>query len=541
MTEQARKLVEKQIGRVRRRLFLQVVFESLVVCMAIGLFTAMLWFLVRPLAFSDAGEAVRWSVAGGLLALSAIGALLVAWKRRPMRIDSSLALDERFGLRERVTTFLTLSDDQLETPAGQALLKDVQAHLSNLQLAGAFPLTVSPRRLLLPAGALVLAIVACLLDPFLADINFGSIASAEPPRRQIDAAKIRDGLDQLKKNAAQRNKEDTVKSEELKKMEQEFEKLLNQPLDGKNEEKIKERAEQFRKLEEKMKERLEGIREKAEKIDAFKKQLEKLGLDPEKLIKDGPGKEFQDALAKGDLEKAKLALEKLAKDMKNNKLDEKQIKQLAEQFKNLQEQLKKVMNDDQFKKKLEQDLKDGKIKKEDFDREMQNFKQLKELTDVVGQTKEFLGNGNAKEAGEKLDQMMKRFEEIELTEAEIRDLLRDQAEVRNALNLLEDALEGDDEEGGEGGGRPGRKRRANPNDPDGKVTDERSRAHADLKGARVTGYARGGNFNRIPAQSVGGAFKQAAQEAPEALDRQRIPDDARPIFSGYFDRLGNQK
>ena len=542
MIEQARALVEKQVGRVRLRLFMQVAVQSVILCGAIGLLLATIWFLVRPFAFADADDAVRWSVPAGLMFVSMLAGMVLGWLRRPNLVNSSLALDERFGLQERVTTFLTLTDDQLASPAGKALVNDVKAHLAKLQIAGAFPLQVRWQQLLMPAGAFTLALLAFLLDPLLGDFKFSSTANADSPRANVDVGKVQEELDKLKKNVAQRSKEESVKSEDLKKMEEEFAKLLNQPLDPKNEDKIKERINEFRKLEDKMKERMEGIKEKAEKIDALKKQLEKLGLEKDNLVKDGPAKDFQDALMKGDLDKAKVALENLAKDLKNNKLDDKQRKELAEQFKKLQEQLKNVANEDQFMKKLKQDLKDGKISKDDFAREMQNFKHLQELTDILGEAKDVLGQGSGKEAGEKLDKLLNQFNEIELTEAEIRDLLRDQGEVGNALDLLEDAL-GDEEGDGMGGnGRPGRRRRADPNDPNSKIRDERSRAEANPKGAqRVTGYARGGTFNKIPAQAVEGAFKQAAQEAPEALDRQRIPDDAREITAEYFRRIGNQK
>jgi len=54
--------------------------------------------------------------------------------------------------------------------------------------------------------------------------------------------------------------------------------------------------------------------------------------------------------------------------------------------------------------------------------------------------------------------------------------------------------------------------RADPNDPNSKIRDERSRAKADPKSAqRVVGYSRGGTFSKIPAMGVDGAFKQAAQ------------------------------
>jgi hypothetical protein len=539
MVDQARALVEKQVRRVRMRLFFQVVVQSLFLCWAIGLALTMFWFLLRPFAFADLGDTVRWSVPAVLLGLGTISGIVLAWIRRPSATMSSLALDERFGLKERVTTFLTLPDEQIDTPAGQALLTDVTAHLSGLRVASEFPLRVPLQHLLMPSGAFVLALVACLLDPMLGNLKFSSQTTAEQPRQRIDAKEMQQKLEDIKKIVNQRGQEQQLKSEELKELEKEFEKLLNQPLDGKNEEKVRERINEFRRLEDRMKERTEGLMEKRDKINRLKDQLEKLGLDKDKMIKDGPAKDFEEALRKGDLDKAKAALEKLVKDLNNDKLNPKQQKELAEQFKKLQEELKKVMNEDEFVKKLKQDLKDGKISKEDLKREMENFRHLQDLADILGECKDCLGRAEGKDGAEKLDKLLKRFEEMELTQGEINELLRDQDEINDALNLLMDGIDGD---GLEAGGRPGRRRPIDPNDPNSKIRDERSRAKVDAKGAqRLTGYARGGTFNKIPPQAVDGAFRQAAQESPEALERQRIPDDAAAITRGYFNKLGNQK
>jgi hypothetical protein len=539
MVDQARALVEKQVRRVRMRLFFQVVVQSLVLCWAIGLLMTMFWFLLRPFAFVEFGDTVRWSVPAVLLGMGTMAGVVLAWIRRPSVTMSSLALDEKFGLKERVTTFLTLPAEQIETPPGQALLNDVTGHLSALQVASKFPLRVSMQHLLMPSGAFVLALAACLLDPMLGNLQFSSQTNGDQPRQTIDAKEMQQKLEDIKKIVNQRSQEEQLKSEELKELEKEFEKLLNQPLDGKNEEKVRERINEFRKLEDKMKERTEGLMEKRDKINRLKDQLEKLGLDKDKMIKDGPAKDFEEALRKGDLDKAKAALEKLVKDLNNDKLNPKEQKELAEQFKKLQEELKKVMNEDEFMKKLKQDLKDGKISKEDLKREMENFRHLQDLADILGECKDCLGRADGKDGAEKLDKLLKRFEEMELTQGEINELLRDQGEINDALNLLMDGIDGD---GLEGGARPGRRRPIDPNDPNSKIRDERSRAKVDAKGAqRLTGYARGGTFNKIPAQAVEGAFRQAAQESPEALERQRIPDDAAAITRGYFNKLGNQK
>src|ERR1019366_2647865 len=103
MIDQARALVEKQVRKVRIRLFFQVLVHSLVLCWAIGLLSAMLCFLARPFAFAEANDAVRWGVPAGLMGVATIAGLMLAWSRRPNRVNSALALDEKFGLKERVT------------------------------------------------------------------------------------------------------------------------------------------------------------------------------------------------------------------------------------------------------------------------------------------------------------------------------------------------------------------------------------------------------------------------------------------------------
>src|SRR5205823_3371276 len=145
-----------------------------------------------------------------------------------------------------------------------------------------------------------------------------------------DIKEIQKQLDKLKKDVVQRGQDKTAKSEELQAMEKEFEKLLNQPIDMKNEEKVKERIAEFKNLQDRMKDRADDLRGQLAKTDALKLQLRK--LDRDQLSKDGPAKDFEDALMKGDLDKARKELTKLVKDMKNNKLDAKQQKKLADQL-----------------------------------------------------------------------------------------------------------------------------------------------------------------------------------------------------------------
>ena len=193
------------------------------------------------------------------------------------------------------------------------------------------------RHLLMPMGAFVLALLACVVDPYLSNLKFGVRTNADQPRLAIDDKEIQQKMEELKKKVNQN--EPTTKSEKLQELEKEFEKLINQPLDTKSEEKIRERIAEMRKLEDKLKQRMDVLKEKTEKIDFLKRQLEKLGLDKKAPLKDGPAKDFEDALMKGQMNKAKNILEKLVKDLKNDKLSKEKQKELADQFKQLQEKV----------------------------------------------------------------------------------------------------------------------------------------------------------------------------------------------------------
>ena len=84
-------------------------------------------------------------IIGGIFAVLVfvviIGALAIwmAFRRAPSKSVSALAIDEHYGLRERVVTSVALTDDEAQTAAGQALLADVQAKVAEIRVAEKFP------------------------------------------------------------------------------------------------------------------------------------------------------------------------------------------------------------------------------------------------------------------------------------------------------------------------------------------------------------------------------------------------------------------
>src|SRR5437016_3885590 len=101
--------LERQVRRVTRRLFLQTLLDRLVWCWAGGLALAAGAVLVQRRALPGLEGVLCWEAAGGLALLATgLGVALAVWAA-PSRLAAGLALDERFKLRERVTTALCLS------------------------------------------------------------------------------------------------------------------------------------------------------------------------------------------------------------------------------------------------------------------------------------------------------------------------------------------------------------------------------------------------------------------------------------------------
>ncbi len=532
-------IVERQVRRVRRRLLARSALHCLLLAWAAALVLTAVWFVVRPLAFTGLGETWGWAVPGALLGAATVAAAVIGWLRTPNMVASALALDEQFALKERVTTALTLTPELAASPAGQALLHDVGTRVEKLPVAEKFPLAPPWRAGLMPVGAMALAVLAFFF-PALGGWHFNASAATPHAEKKVNTQEVQQQLDNLRKAAAETRKPDAEKSKEMKELLDEWEKLVNKPVDPSNPEQVRERVAEMRSLEQKMKDRAHDLKAQAQKHDTLKKLLEKLNEDGKRL-REGPAKDFEDALMKGDFHKAKEALDKIAKQLQDHRLSKEQQRELAEQFKQIQEKLQRLQEKDEKLKQLKKDFAEGKINKEQLDREMEKFKELQELANLAGECKDCLG-GEPDAAAAALAKMAKQFEAMELSEEELNEILRNMEALNEAAEGVAGALGEGDENGLGGGGPPGGIRPIDPNDPNSKIVQQRQKAQVNPRSQqRVVGFTSGGNFTKIPAKQVDGAFRQAVQEAPEAIERQNIPEDVADIARGYFKKLGGQK
>jgi hypothetical protein len=539
----------RQLHQVSRRLWLQALIERLAWCCTCALAVTAVWLLVHPFLAGQPETWLRWSVLGGTLGVATALAAFLTWRQAPSALAAALALDEKFNLQQRVATSVQLTPLQTASPAGEALLADVNQRLEPLQIKERFPLRLSWSAALVPVTGLVVALLTFFYAPSLGTAT----AQADAGRKDALAAapEVQKQIDALKKKPRPWTKEQLDK-EKMKEIDAAWEKLVNQPLDPKNQEQVRERVQAMRDLEEKMKERLDALKAQADKSQAVKQQLGKLAKqDPAgKNLKEGPAKDLQDALAKGNMAKAREEVERLMKKIQQDKLTPEEQKKLADDLEKLEKQLERLADQQQQKEQLARDRQDGKIDDDKLERENQRLQEeaadLDQLDDLARGLKECqacLRAGNRKLALAKLGRLLEELEQLDLDERQLQEL-------RDAAADLEEAREGLCECLGEQEGRinalgkgkrPGTLRPVAPDSPT-KSKDSRQRADVDPRGQqRVTGFTRGGSFRKVPAREVGGAFRQAVQDAPEAIERQRVPQDAAEMLKGYYENLGGQK
>src|SRR5262245_48977850 len=86
----------RQLGRVRRRLFLQRLLDVVVWASVAALSLIGIWLLVEPFAARQGPAWLRLAVCSGVAAVAVVLSGVVAWRTRPAAISAALALDAHF-------------------------------------------------------------------------------------------------------------------------------------------------------------------------------------------------------------------------------------------------------------------------------------------------------------------------------------------------------------------------------------------------------------------------------------------------------------
>jgi len=530
--------LHRQLARVSRRLFLQTLVDVLAWCWAGALVLAAVWLLVEPLIPGERADWVRWAVVGGVGLAGTMLAVLLAVLRAPNKLLAALTLDERFGLKERVTTSLTLDVHTASLPAGQALLADTAERVANLNVGEGFPLRMRWNAVLVPLAGLALGAVIFFYEPTRTQATTSPADEGKQPIANKE--EVEKKLEEAKKKAREKKAREKGKSEKADSFDDELQKILNK--DRKTQDDVRDRFKELTELKEKVKKDQDDLKDRAQ---AIKDQLQQLNKNAAANAKDGPAKDLQKALQKGDFKKAQEELEKLRKKLANedkeNPLTEKEKEQLQKQLQDMKDQLKKAADPEEAKKELEQLKRDGKIDQQQFDKAMEKVKQnaakmspsdkqqLQEIADALKEADQAMKDGNPDKAAD----AMKRAGEALRKSDELNDMRDADEQELDQLADVQQALR----KGMMGGGiGAGRRPESDPHET-GAITSKIKGQH-DSKGAmELTGYAPGTSFKKKSSAEIAGEIKQASQDAPETIERQRIPRAASDMARGYFENF----
>ncbi len=560
--------LRRQLRRVRRRLFLQTLLDGLVTGWVVALAASAAWFAAQPHLLPASRPSLRWALAGGALALVTLAALARALLRRPSAVDAALAIDERFGLKERVTTGLTLAPADAATPAAAALLEDVNGRVERLAVPERFPVRLRRGAWLLPVAGAALALVAVFYKPVLALPK----AAADEPVAVTPAAReeINKKLEQLRRKPEEKRPDDKNRSAELERMDAELDRLTRQPRDTKDQ--ARELVKDLTGIEEQIKKREEELRQRADALKEQMKQISRLT----KGDKDGPAKELNQALEQGDVQKARDALERLGQQLKEEeeaerlrkKLEDKglsreerakaeeRLKQLkakqmskeerdklAKQMKGIKDKVERLSKKKEEKEKALRDKADkGELSQEQLQRELErlehdagkltekDLEKLKDLADKLGKSADRLAEGDNGEAAKTLDEAAEELGHLD-GQGELQELEEKLEDLEDAKDAILPTLDGNQGVPGAGWRRESKQTVTNS-------VDQRERVKVAKGKLTILDTVPGQGFKgpRKPAELTE-EIRRASQEAPEAIDRQRLPRSASDMARGYFDKM----
>ena len=349
MTSDTSRLIELRLRQARRRLGAGLVLRSAGVALGVSLALCLAWLLAEPFLTPDLSKNNRLSILVGVVVVALMIALWRSWRAMPAKLDVAMAIDRQFELQERLTAACSLPAEFNDTPAAQALVSDVRECLEKVRIREKFPVRPGWRALFLPAQVAGIMLVWFLYDP----VRIGNWArgtpTEDPTNAQIEdpalADKAAPGLRAQIKPPSERAVS-FKDNKELQDLKAELEKLYaenNKDRAAEKTEQVREKVAEVAKAEDVLKKHEQQM---AEKFQKLQKQLEGMTqLDKDEARPDGPGKELEDALSKGDLKKAQEEADRLKKKARDKNLDPKDAEQLKKEIERMEERADKLQRE----------------------------------------------------------------------------------------------------------------------------------------------------------------------------------------------------
>ena len=330
--------IESKVQTARRRLVLGQFGRALCITLFVALIVATLAVAapaIWPMEIDKQTWAYGWI--GGSSLVAVIAAAAYALMTAPSVTDVATEVDKRFGLRERLSSSLTLDQRDRDSDFGVALMTDADKRAGQLEVADRFALKPSKLGWLPVSLVPVLAIVLLLAEP-AKDTNAKSTEDVSA----AEIKQVKKVAEQLKKRIqAQRRK---ATNEKLKESQEIFEKVEAE-LNKLTDQKPVNRKEAMIAMND-LKKQLEERRQKLGSPDQMKKLMVSL-----KGMEAGPADKIAKQMEKGEFDKAKEMVKQLADKVRDGKLSAEEKKQLQQQIQKMKEQMQEASQEARTEKR----------------------------------------------------------------------------------------------------------------------------------------------------------------------------------------------
>jgi hypothetical protein len=536
-------VLKQQVRRARRRL----VFQRFLAVLSWSWFA---WLLAAAVVvtvdkFFPLGL-LTWAWPVAALVCGLLTAIIWCYATRRDELEAALEIDRRFGLKERVSSTYALAPEQLESPAGRALVDDAMKRVERLHVADQFRVRLGRWSWLPLLPGLAVFLIALFLQPALDQNKAGGSVANPAQKKQIKAS-----LSPVQKKSLELRKQ--ARDKNLPEAEELFAKLQDSTKDlSKGEVTDKKQAlvelNDLAKDVEKRRQQLGA----AEKMQEQFKQLKNLDK--------GPADKMVDALKNGDFQVAMKEMQQLRNKLENGKLDadakaalEKQLKQMedkllkmAEAHEKAQQNLKKQI--DELKKKGQhQQAKDLEEKLAQMQQQKSQMDLAKKLADQLGQCSKCMQQGDKAGAAKAMSKLEQQLADLQQEADEMAML----DEAMNDLEMAKDSMNCK-ECGGEGCqacmgmqnrfGRPGmglgRGRGTGPRPEektDSKFYDTKVKQQTGKGAALVVDFVDGPNMKGNVQQQIQTDFESVKSGETDPLTSQQLPRGYREHTRKYLD------
>jgi hypothetical protein len=541
--------VYQQVRRARRRLILQSLAVRLAWYWTAGLTVAAL--AIAVLKAWPGGEDFNgpwiFAVVGVGLGASTLAAVIATWRDRPTALQAAVEIDRRYGLKERVSSCLALGPEVLASPFGEALVRDAQRRLRQLDMSEQFSVVLD-RRALLP------------LAPAAAALSLAMLVTGRSSDAAIDPAAadhVRTPARVLVQKLAERRKEAAEKG--LREADLVLTRLevATQELAEKKDVDHKHTLLALNDLVKTADLRRQQLASPAE----LKQQFARL-----KSFDHGPGDKLAGALKSGDLQKAITEIDALKRQLTAEQLDSKSRDGLARQLEQARGALEREIVQQQqaqsaLGKQIEAQRRAGNAQAaETLQRQLDKLndqaartERTRQMAEQLGQAAGTAGRGEQKQAaaalsalGEQLKAMQEQLAERELLDGALSQV----GDCKSAMACREcegqgcaACQAGDGRRAGaqsaaqDRWGRGVASHRGEDSPSETRSFDSQVKQDVAAGSGVVTGQAVGPNRKGQVREEIREQFTRARQQAADALNGQRLPQEYRKHAQDYFDSL----